>query len=263
MIKGLINKFLFKTTGYRLGKPARATVKPEFYNSQNLLYEKDMFFHQTYEEGIEKTQTPYDTKEVYFTRRRNRFYNTIQFFMNTVDLDGFVIECGCYRGLSSYMMCHHYKKVSPDFVGNEFVILDSFEGLSKPNSKDALEVGRDGSEKFFVGEGFFATPVEHVKLALSEFPQIEYVKGWVPEILYKMPLRKYKFVHIDLDLYEPILGALEYFYPLLVTNATIVIDDYGSLYWPGAKKAVEEFCLKNKLRFLSITSGQGVIIKKE
>jgi len=262
MLKKLINKILSKTTGYRLRKANKKEPKREFYNSQNLLYEKDSFFHDVYEKGIEATQTPYDTKEVYFTRRRVRFYNTIQFFMNTVDLEGYVIECGCYRGLSSFVMCHHYKKMFPNFVGTDFVILDSFEGLSKPNSKDSMGVGEDGNEKFFVGEGFFATPMEQVQSALGEFPQVGFVKGWVPEILHKMPPRKYKFVHIDLDLYEPILGALEYFFPKLVPNGIIVIDDYGSLYWPGAKMAVEEFCVKNNLRFLSITSGQGVIIKR-
>jgi O-methyltransferase len=61
-----------------------------------------------------------------------------------------------------------------------------------------------------------------------------------------------KFVHIDLDLYEPILGALNYFYPKMVLGGIIVCDDYGSLYWPGAQMAVEQFAEKNNLNFISL-----------
>jgi len=70
------------------------------------------------------------------------------------------------------------------------------------------------------------------------------------------------FVHIDVDLYQPTLAALEYFYPRLAAGGIIVCDDYGSLSFPGAYKAVEEFSRKYNEPILRFTTCQAVIIKE-
>ncbi len=262
IVKQLLNRILNKSFGYQIQKVKKKEKTNGYFNSQHLLYETDTVFHTLYDEGIKVTGTPFDTKAVYFSRRRNRFYNTMQFFSQTIGMEGKIIECGCFKGLSSYIMCRYTQSFDVNYTGDDFVIVDSFEGLSQPTSEDSIGQDDQGEDKFFVGGGFFATPMDQVKSALKSFSEISYVKGWVPDVLHQLPDHEYKFVHIDLDLYTPIKGALEYFYPKVVPNGIIVIDDYGSLHWPGAKKAVEEFCEKENIKFLSITSGQGVIYKK-
>ncbi len=92
---------------------------------------------------------------------------------------------------------------------------------------------------------------------------IQYHPGWIPESLSSVPDRTYKFVHVDLDLYEPIKGAVEYFYPRMVKGGIIVIDEYAIPRWPGARKAVDEFCQVNHLMTpVPLTTGNGVMIKK-
>jgi O-methyltransferase len=231
-------------------------------NSQNLLYETDQFFNDKYDEGIAVSGTPLDNDKVYYTKRRVRFYNTMQLFLQSIELEGAMIECGCFRGLSSFMMCGYLKALHPKFSGKDFFIVDSFEGLSEPTKEDDLEQGANQNPRFFAGAGTFATSMDHVRNVLLGFPEVQLYKGWIPEVLQDLPDVKYRFVHIDVDLYQPIKAALEYFHARLVPGGMIVIDDYGSLFWPGAKLAVEEFCSTNCVQFLKISTAQAVIWRR-
>lgn len=49
----------------------------------------------------------------------------------------------------------------------------------------------------------------------------------------------------------------------LVKGGAMVIDGYGFPRWPGAKKAVDEFCRERALIApISLTTGNGALIKK-
>ena len=52
---------------------------------------------------------------------------------------------------------------------------------------------------------------------------------------------KFSFVHIDVDLYEPTMKSLEFFFPRLVKGGIIVCDDYNSNIFNGAKKAWDKY----------------------
>ena len=52
-------------------------------------------------------------------------------------------------------------------------------------------------------------------------------------ILETLAETRYRFVHIDVDIYEPTYACLEYFHPRMVEGGLIVIDDYGFPSWPG------------------------------
>lgn len=200
-------------------------------------------------------------------KRRARFYNLIGFLKQTADLEGGVVECGCWKGLSSYLMTAYIRDSKLEFKGEHYHIFDSFEGLSQPTSEDVIDyklVDKQGDRKgsFFKSAGAYNANLLDVKNVLKDFPAITFYQGWIPQVLPKFSAEKLKFVHIDLDLYEPIIGALEFFYPMIVRGGVVVCDDYGSLYWPGAKKAVEEFAEKHRVKFIALSTGQAVFIKE-
>lgn len=228
---------------------------------RNLLYEIEEDFNGLYDRGLLRTGTPDVTKPTY-SKRRERFYNLMQFFSQTTSLEGDMVECGCWMGLSSYMFCHLVKKHTPVFRGEGYHIFDSFEGLSEPTPEDHLLNKQSGVFEATRPKGSYAGPFEDVKAALSEFPGISYNKGWLPQSLAGLPERSYRFVHVDVDLYEPSKGCLEYFYPRLVKNGMIVSDDYGSLFWPGAKKAIDDFCAENNVALLTVSTGQAILWKR-
>lgn len=225
-----------------------------------LLYEVDQFFNRTYSRALEVTGTLPDS-----VKRRQRHYNLMQFFQQTISVaDGLMVECGCWNGLSSLVMCEYLRARQPHFRGEGFHIFDSFEGLSEPTAADALP-GKTISElqqKFGTVAGAFRGRREDVRAALSDFPEVTFHQGWLPAILQEEPEARYKFVHIDVDLYEPTLGAVAYFYPRLVEGGLIICDDYGSLAYPGARRAIDEFSAAHHLSPLTISTAQAVLWKR-
>jgi hypothetical protein len=145
------------------------------------------------------------------------------------------------------------------------MIVDSFQGLSQPTREDRVQRGSDpplpGGE-YTARAGTFSCPQDAVRKALSEFPAIEYHQGWIPEVLSSLPERTYSFVHIDLDLHDPIRGAVDYFFPRLEKGGVIVLDDYGSLTWPGALKGSDDAAAALGQPLTPLSSGQALLVRR-
>ena len=110
-------------------------------------------------------------------------------------------------------------------------------------------------------QGDFATPVDHVRATMAEFPDTVIHKGWIPEVFGGLPETNWAFVHLDVDLFDPTLAGLQYFYPRLADGGVIVNDDYISPMTPGAGRAWDQYCDENGLAFAVLDSGQAILIK--
>lgn len=222
-------------------------------------FEIDETFKSIFRAGVKASGSSHNPEVVH-----QRLYNAVQFLRYTLDLDGEMAECGTFQGLSSYLFCHYVRLSRPDFKGRGYHVFDSFEGLSQPQAQDLNPPQAVGAINFgFLQAGAFKGSLESAKATLTDFPEIDYHRGWIPESFAGLPEKNYKFVHLDLDLYEPIKGSVEYFYPRMVKGGIIVIDEYALARWPGARKAVDEFCQANQLITpVELTTGNGVMIKK-
>jgi len=94
--------------------------------------------------------------------------------------------------------------------------------------------------------GQFAASLEQVQRTLARFPRIAYFPGWIPAAFDTAAAKRYRFVHVDVDLYEPTRASFEYFWPRMVPGGVVVCDDYN---WPGARRAVVEFCREAGVSF--------------
>ena len=192
--------------------------------------------------------------------RMLRFYELTRQLQATLTIKGEVAECGCFRGMSSYLICSYLRLQQPGFNGAGYHIFDSFQGLAEPTIDDEIPADhRDAKrlQKMTRGGGFSAS-LESVRHNLSDFPMIEYHPGWIPISFQKLPEKTYRFVHIDVDLYDPTWDCFEYFYPRLVAGGAIVSDDYG---WPGARKAIDEFCAERDIPVQVTAYNQAVFTK--
>lgn len=253
-------KKVFRSAGLEVTRittpaPPAPNATPHF----NYDFETDETFKSIFREGVRRSASTHDPNLVH-----QRLYNTVQFLKHTMDLEGHVAECGVFRGLSSFVFCNFIRLFNPPFDGRQYHIFDSFEGLSEPTEADAIsrsEYGEMGTH--CQPRGAFSGALEVVKATLSDYPAIEYHRGWIPESFSGIADHQYKFVHLDLDLYEPIKGGLEYFYPRMVQGGAIVVDEYAIPRWPGARRAVDEYCSEHGLApAVSLTTGNGVLIKK-
>lgn len=153
--------------------------------------------------------------------------------------DGEFVECGCWKGHSAYIISSLLTKHR---FGKSFHIFDSFEGgLSDKTSEDISTYAQQTMEERETEKNWFASTVEELNHALKGFPFVKIYKGWIPDRFPEVKERRFAFVHIDVDLYQPIMDSLKFFFPRVLPGGIIVVDDYGYSMFPGAKKAVDEF----------------------
>lgn len=220
-------------------------------HTQDVLYQVDVPFNVLYQTAQKGTQM--ESTDNFL--RRQRHYG-LYHLIRSVDVShGDVCEIGCWRGLSAYQIASYLQLMN---FYSSFHIFDSFEGLSMIQHDDRSGLERN-DEKL---RKHFACSFNEVKNNLREFDFIQYYPGWIPNRFSAVENRRFIFVHVDVDLYQPIRDSFEFFYPRLQPGGIMVFDDYGCLQFPGAKKAIDECIQKyhNGL-FLPLSSGQAFLLK--
>jgi O-methyltransferase len=116
-------------------------------------------------------------------------------------------------------------------------LFDTFAGFAPEDI--AAERNMTGHQ---VNAGDFADTSESAVRSLTGLADsnVHTYAGFFPQTFPPaLRTRAFAFVHLDADLYEPILAGLDTFYPLVSPGGFIVVHDYNA--WPGARAAVDEF----------------------
>ncbi len=168
-------------------------------------------------------------------------------------LPGELAECGCRRGKST----HFILAATGIDSGKTIHIFDSFEGLSEPTQDDKLETGKAAWE-----HGELATDQHMLEQNMKMYAHMLSIhKGWIPDRFDDIKGKIFSLVHIDVDLYQPTLDSLKFFYDRMTPGGIIVCDDYGSVLCPGAKKAFDEFFSNKPELLLELPSAQAIVVK--
>jgi hypothetical protein len=193
-------------------------------------------------------------------RRAQRAYQLARYAQMSAAVPGSRAECGVLRGLSALLLAATLRKAAPAFDLRQLYLIDSFEGLSAMHPADAVKATAAGGT-YSMREGAFGdTSAGHVRRVMDDCCSI--VQGWIPEVLASLPETSWAFVHLDVDLYEPTLGGLEYFVPRLSPGAVVINDDYLSPLFPGAGQAWDEYFEERELPFVVLDSGQAVFVNR-
>ena len=78
--------------------------------------------------------------------------------------------------------------------------------------------------------------------------KIHFVKGKVEDTIPQTLPAAISVLRLDTDWYESTMHEMQHLYPNLVAGGVMMIDDYG--HWLGARKAVDEYLVNNKIRML-------------
>ncbi len=224
----------------------------------------DRLFMDLYGECMERTRTRAPGWKAF--RRALRALNLVKYFEHSLSLDGSRAECGVLRGFSALLVARVHQIHDPDFVGQDFHLIDSFEGLSRPTEDDAIgyrDLGGGRREAVYShNAGDFAADLEGVEAVMKPFSETAFHKGWIPEIFETLPETNWAFVHIDVDLHEPTFKCLEYFVPRMVKGGCIVNDDFSSPLFPGGGSGWAKYCEQSNLSYVMLDSGQSVFIRE-
>ena len=179
-------------------------------------------------------------------RRFLYFYNLLD---SLKEVDGDIVECGVWKGGS--MMLAAKTLMELDNTDYDLYLFDTFEGLPKTNDND-----------LFVQKGWLHdTSLESVKNYLSDFKNTHFLKGIFPETAEPISDKKFSFIHLDTNLYQSTLDALEFFWPRMVIGGRIVSHDYNASSMPGVKKAFMEFFRDQPEKIIEIADSQVMVIK--
>lgn len=174
----------------------------------------------------------------------------------TRGLEGCLAEVGVFRGGTSRMICEA-KGDAPLYL------CDTFEGMpSIQNEHDP--------EGVWV-KTHTTTSLEYVREYVGGYPNVHFVKGIFPDSVghhpeLEMEKKQFKFVNLDVDLYESTLQSLAWFWPRMVSGGWIVTHNYNLTYgkWgntPGVKKSFKEFLKGESCRIVEIAETQALIVK--
>jgi hypothetical protein len=168
-------------------------------------------------------------------------------------------ECGCWWGHSTHILSRILEAHS-GFSGRLHVF-DSFEGLSEFKPQDYSEYRSTPAMQERARRNF-RSDLERVASGLSGFPFVTLHPGWIPAKFFEVEDQEFSLVTVDVDLYEPIRDAMQFFYPRLRQGGVMYFDDYGYETFPGAKLAVDEFRKTVTPQFfLEMPMGSAFLIK--
>lgn len=165
---------------------------------------------------------------------------------------GDIAELGVYRGFSARLI-HHY------IPERKLYLFDTFKGFDERDVKaERTATGRREQTL-----SFSQTGVERaLKNIAPQNKNVQVFPGYFPETVPEfLTEARFAFVHLDADLYEPMMAGLNYFYNKVIPGGFILAHDYNS--WPGSRKAVREFFSdKRELPIpMPDKSGSALIVK--
>lgn len=177
--------------------------------------------------------------------------------INEFDLKGAVAELGVYRG-------DFAKYISRAFPDRKIYLFDTFEGFSECDVEIDHSIGN--YETGIKSGNYCYGDIEKIIKKMYIKQNIVIKKGYFPESAKDInPEERFVFVNIDVDLYQPIYEALNFFWPRMVVGGYILIHDYSSPKWPGVKMAVQKFSKDNSVYYAPIPDfgGSIMLIKSE
>jgi len=168
-------------------------------------------------------------------------------------LDGDVIECGVYKGGSSFQIA---KKIKFLTSNKTLFALDTFEGhpyddvedMPKELVSQVYKKEEPKKQKGFLNDVDLNEIKNH--FAKENLDNTIFLKGLFEDSFKKISDKKFCFAHIDADFYLSIKQCIEFLKKRLVPNGIIVFDDYDQEYFPGCAKAVDDLLGRESLSIL-------------
>ena len=197
-------------------------------------------------------------REVYERIRANtlvdelRCYELWQLVTQAAKLNaGALLEVGVWRGGTGALIATAARRSD---VTNDVYLCDTFTGVVKASSLDpAYRGGEHGDTSRAVVESLISG------LGLSG---VRILTGIFPDDTGRLvQADRFRFAHIDVDVYESARSVTEWLWPRLIQGGMIVYDDYGFATCPGVTQAVDEQRGKKGRLVFHNLNGHAVVVK--
>jgi len=180
----------------------------------------------------------------YLASEVSRMYKPIihyELFKKIKDVPGAFVELGIFKGIS-FVRFLAYRQMLENNSHRKFIGFDAFGVFPQAT----LDADRKMLKDFLTSAGDQSISEEQLSKVLQNKgvnKNVELVQGdinqTVPSFIDANPSIQFSMIHLDVDLYEPSVTALEYLYPRLSKGGILILDDYQ--IWDGESKAVDEY----------------------
>ncbi|WP_315759286.1 MULTISPECIES: TylF/MycF/NovP-related O-methyltransferase [unclassified Bradyrhizobium] len=116
---------------------------------------------------------------------------------------------------------------------------DTFEGFHPDDLKIEDSIRAHGFTTDSIPKVDFRQVPEKILGVGRTSDRLTLVPGRVPHTLEPFAHLRFRFAHLDMDLYEPTAQGLSWLWPRMVPGGLIFLHDYDAL--PSVRKAVDEF----------------------
>jgi len=164
---------------------------------------------------------------------------------------GDFVELGVFKGHTTLFTAEYLGFADWD---RRWFLYDTFDGIPDDQVDDGW-----AEKNVMAYRGTFS--FEEVRDRFAEFPNIEVIKGRVPEILETRCPERIAFLHVDMNNAQAEIAALDALYDRLSPGGVIVFDDYG---WDVSRRQFDSenaWFAARGMQILPLPTGQGLFIK--
>jgi len=182
-------------------------------------------------------------------------------------MEGILIEAGCALGGSAIIIASAKNRSRPFFIYDVFGMIPPPSEKDGPDVKKRYQIITSGKSKGIDGNKYYGYEDDLYNKVISNFKKydilieeknIQIIKGLFENVLHcNQPVA---LAHLDGDWYDSVMICLERITPYLITNGTLIIDDYYC--WSGCKRAVDDFFRNRRNEFMFKKKARLHVIKK-
>ncbi|STX50427.1 Macrocin-O-methyltransferase (TylF) [Legionella busanensis] len=179
-----------------------------------------------------------------------RLYEIWQLANQVNHLSGYAIEIGSWQGGSGCLIAYRLAQENRE---TKVFLCDTFRGIVKASKHDLFYQGGElASDEQVVKDLVTSMQLKNVIILPGIFPEEtgDQVKDY-----------RFKFAHIDVDVYQSARDAFEWLLPRLTHSAIVVFDDYGFFSTNGIRAYIDELQGRQDLIIIRNLNGQAVVIK--
>jgi len=180
-----------------------------------------------------------------------RCYELWHLVGQTSALDGDILEVGTWRGGTGALLGYRAEKLG---LKLEVFLCDTFEGVVKTGEADDSYSGGEHDDT--------SVPVVEDVIRRLDVSCIRILQGIFPEDTGdRVADRRFRFCHIDVDVYQSGKDVLEWVWPRLAVGGLVVFDDFGFASTKGITKLVHEMEGRPDLVCFQNLNGHAVFVK--
>jgi O-methyltransferase len=180
-----------------------------------------------------------------------RCYELWDLVKNVTKVPGNLIEVGVWRGGSGAIIAKSSELCG---IESKVYLCDTFSGVPKASGKDNKYIGGEHSDT--------SREIVDSLLAKLHLSNVLILPGIFPdETGCLIENQKFRFCHIDVDVYESAKGIVKWIWNRLSIGGVIVFDDYGIETTNGITTYVNEMDHTYNCVIIYNLNGHAIIIK--